>query len=387
MEVTQTSSSRSHPVALASEGALASNGPIVILHQFARDLAAPSDLNDILQKALLAATQITGAQHATVLLLDEQGQQIRYRVALHNGNLAALELVAKPIMHKGLAGWVARTRSTAIVQDTEQDQRWLHAPGLGDLRSALVTPLLYANQVLGILTLGSETPGHYLREHIYWIEIIGAHTAAAIKLTHATAPAALAFAAMPPRAQAVVALAAELRGLSAAATQLTPAVCFDDVLGAYSDTAGMVIGRNNGVAVQSSGDMLLAIFEPAGGETAAARAALELQSTVKELCEDWRVRLGLHIRGPNIGIACGQALLGRAETQRSQRRAVGPAIGQAIHLSELARSNEIVVAEPIGSALASERSMKLFALPPLRLGTLAQQKLYQLRPRHCAHPE
>jgi len=390
LDTSQTSTNRSHPIALADRTASATDASIALLHAFARDLFALPDLHDILRRALLTAVELTGAQHGTLLLLDQSGEQIRYRVALDNGNLAPLELVAKPMMSKGLAGWVVRARQTALVHDTEQDQRWLPAPGLGDLRSALVMPLVCMGQVLGVLTLGSESPGHFFGEHVPLIEILGAQTASAIKLAQASAtddnhqpptaaPPDMALTMLPPRTQDTIALAAELRGLSAAAAKLPPEVCFEDVLNIYIQTIHRIVQDYGGMMVDINGDSLLAVFEAnGGGAVAAARAALAAQTSMQQLCGGWHQRFGLNIGPFDIGMAHGLALLDRMIPHQTSCRVVGAVIGQAARLCELARGGEILVADDMHLALNSIDGFELTALPPLHLGAAITQRIYRL---------
>ena len=382
--MSQTSTNRIHPVALATESASISSASIALLHQFSHDLIASHDLNVILRKAVLAAAQLTDAQHATLLLLNSTGQQIQYRIALDNGNLAPLELVAKPMMRKGMAGWVVHSHTTALVHDTENDRRWLPGPGLGDLRSALVAPLIYAERVLGILTLGSEQPGHYLPEHVRLIEILCAHVAGALYLARATRPKDEPPASSSlPRTQDTVALASELRGFSLAAANLAPNICFGEVLDVCSRTLAQIVRRHHGLITHADADTLLAVFEAAGnGAGTAACAALEIQAALQRLGADWQ-QLGLMAALPNIGIASGTALLGRLSADGKTNSAVGPVIARSLRLRELARSGEILTCDTISATLSSSNRFEITALPPLRLGTMMTEQIYRLRPAHA----
>jgi class 3 adenylate cyclase len=341
---------------LADECAPGFADSIARLHRFARDLIATPDLNAILQKALLAAAQLTCAHHATLLLLDESGQQIHYRVALDSGNLAPLELIAKPMMSKGLAGLVARDRVTALVEDTEQDPRWLPGPGLGDLRSAVVAPLIYSDQVLAILTLGSETPKHFGAAHLQLVEILGAQTALAIQLArvegtsnicHLPHPVAELPATPNPTLleQEMIALAVELRGLSTATAKLAHGIFFEQELDRYIQANSTIIRRYNGMMVQTDSETLLAVFEAGyDGARAAAQAALELQASFQQRRADWQQHFGIRVGMLNIGIGQGTTLLGADDGGPAPRHALGMAIAQATRLRKLARGGEILVA-------------------------------------------
>src|SRR5215211_1463206 len=98
--MSSTRTDRTATASLAVGAAASDDVMIEALHGFAQHIADAPDLSALLRSALLAATRLTGAHHATALLLDDQAQHIRFRVALDSGNLAPLELVAKPMMQR-----------------------------------------------------------------------------------------------------------------------------------------------------------------------------------------------------------------------------------------------------------------------------------------------
>ena len=73
--MSQTSMDRTAMASLAAGGAASENDMIEALHGFAQHIADAPELSALLRSALLAATRLTGARHATALLLDEQAQQ------------------------------------------------------------------------------------------------------------------------------------------------------------------------------------------------------------------------------------------------------------------------------------------------------------------------
>ncbi len=375
----QTSINRTRTVALAASGAPAD--AISALHQFALDLVARTDLYDILACAVSTAAQITSANHATLLLLEPGGEQVRYRVALASGNLAPLELVARPMMQKGMAGWVARERRAAIVPDTAGDPRWLPGPGSGDLRSALVAPLLAADQVLGVITLGHEATGHFRTDQLNLLEIIGAQTALAIERARLadrppTQPTRAPTAQLPePTDQIAALLVAELRGLSTAAATLPPTDGFGEVLGAFFQTARLVITRHGGTIVNLSGDTLSAIFPDQLGTIAAALAAHELRAMAQRLRERWQVRFGLSVAALGCGIGYGQVTIGTLELDQPVAHVVGEALDLARRLCELARA-EILVSAQAARQLAGAQQIRLEPLSPIRLPGQPSQAIY-----------
>jgi class 3 adenylate cyclase len=382
------------PLAAALEAT--EDNPIEALHGFAQDIASEPDLSALLRSALLAATRLTGARHATALLLDDQAQNIRYRVALDSGNLAPLELVAKPMMRRGMAGWVARERVAALVADTEQDERWLPGPGLGDLRSAIVAPLLLGPRMLGMITLGHEMAGHFSSTHLHLLEVLCAPVALAVDRARFvsnsagspdpwSAPAGAKLSAAPepgqpqprPSARLIVALSAELRGLSSMAADLEPEALFDDVIDAYFTLMGSIIRQCSGDIDSIAGDTLLAIFSDSErGADHAARAALQMRVSAAQLGARWRTRLGVDAGSLDIGIARGAAAIGVLSLIPGGRRAVGPVVGAAARLRELARGGEILVSGDVAQQLGQAFAVR--ALPPLRLPDGAAQSIFRV---------
>jgi class 3 adenylate cyclase len=382
----QTGMDRRATAALAAVNDTANGDTIAALHRFALDMAGPSDLDELLKSALLAAARLTGAAHATVLLLDEQGQQIRYRVALDNGNLAPLDLVAGPMMSRGLAGWVARERQAALIPDTEQDSRWLPGPGLGDLRSAVVAPLLCYDRMLGMITLGHEAPGHFTPNHLRLLEIVCAPIALAVdhaRLMESRADAPHAWPGQPePAVCEVVALSAELRGLTGAAAKLAPAALFGEVLDVYLQTMDEIVRQHAGILDNIAGDTLLAIFSRAERAAAdAVQAAMAMRAGAQRLCAEWRARQGISMGSLDIGIALGSAAIGSLSTRPGAGHAVGEVLGAATRLRELARSGEILVSSAVAAALDAG-TFTVEALQPLRLRDAAPQQIFRIDTRN-----
>jgi class 3 adenylate cyclase len=392
----QTSTDRTATAPLAAAAEASEDNPLEALHGFAQDIAGALDLSALLRSALLAAARLTGARHATALLLDDQAQQISFRVALDSGNLAPLELVAKPMMRRGLAGWVARERVAALVDDTERDPRWLPGPGLGDLRSAIVAPLLLGPRLLGMITLGHEAPGHFSTTALRMLEVICAPVALAIE--HArfasaatsppdpwSAPAGAKLAPTPapgatlarPSARLIVALAAELRGLTNLAADLPPEALFDEVLDAYFALMDAIVRQYGGDVDSIAGDTLLATFShPQHGAADAAHAALEMRASAAQLVAQWRASLGVSAGSLDIGIARGEAAIGVLRLSPGASRAVGPVVGTAMRLRDLARGGEILVSGDVAGQL--DQAFAIRELRPLRLSDGATQPIFHL---------
>jgi class 3 adenylate cyclase len=377
-----------------AEAARAAQNRLAALEQAAHDLGDDHDLDEVLRRVMAASAALTASSHATVLLLDESGGRITHRIALDSGNIAPLELVAGPMMRQGLAGWVAREHRAVLIDDTEQDTRWLPGPGLGDLRSALVVPLLLAGRPLGILTLGHDQPGHYDQEHLRLLEALGAQAALAIenaRLTGDRHPLERTVATSAPilahtshaGVQDAIVIYADLRGLTRAGERLTPEALVDQVLNVFATTLAEVAQNYGGTVEQRSGDGFLAIFgcsEPRSDDALrAVQAALAIRQATTRLRASWRARLGIDI-GVAVGLGRGSVVSRVGAGDRPNYAAIGDAVTSASRLQALARAGEILAAAEVVEDLnGAGARFDVEALPPLPLGDQhSPQRIYRV---------
>jgi PAS domain S-box-containing protein len=72
-------------------------------------------------------------------------------------------------LRKGLAGWVAEHREVAVISDTSKDERWHRRqddePSQTGPKSAMSTPLLAKDELVGVMTLVHPNPGTFSEDH------------------------------------------------------------------------------------------------------------------------------------------------------------------------------------------------------------------------------
>ncbi len=127
-----------------------------LLYSISRELTEQLDLRELLQRILQLTLQAVGAPAGSILVLDEQGEASEGAIAtggkVHDHSTEQL----RDTYEHGLAGWVVENRQAALLEDTQDDPRWLHKPGEekeGDSRSAISVPLIARDRVVGVLTL------------------------------------------------------------------------------------------------------------------------------------------------------------------------------------------------------------------------------------------
>lgn len=127
-----------------------------LLYSISRELTEQLDLRELLQRILQLTLQAVGAPAGSILVLDEQGEASEGAIAtggkVHDHSTEQL----RDTYEHGLAGWVVENRQAALLEDTQQDPRWLHKPEEekeGESRSAICVPLIARDRVVGVLTL------------------------------------------------------------------------------------------------------------------------------------------------------------------------------------------------------------------------------------------
>ena len=188
------------------------------LEAFSERLAACGDLDSLLDTGLDALSTIFGIDHSFVMALDEDGARL-YTLASHG--YAESGEGSEVWVGEGILGVAAerrvvvRTTSLAremifsravrsAVQHRGKENRLekeIALPGLPNLQSQLVAPLVARDWLLGVLCLQSPVTGRFLAGDERLIQIAARHLAATMALL--ARPDATVPKAAPPRRAAV----------------------------------------------------------------------------------------------------------------------------------------------------------------------------------------
>jgi GAF domain-containing protein len=110
-------------------------------------------------RALLAAIvevarSIFGAKASSILLLDEEAQELVFEAVVGEGEDTLLG--TRFPVGTGIAGWVLATRTPLVIEDVQNDPRWSRnvAEGTGYVPKGLMAaPLLHGERALGVLSV------------------------------------------------------------------------------------------------------------------------------------------------------------------------------------------------------------------------------------------
>jgi D-sedoheptulose 7-phosphate isomerase len=126
--------------------------PADLLSRISEEFAANLDLHNLLMRLLNHTVNYLGATSGSIVVLDEKGDVVDGASAYTGKTDIKPEELFSDTVRNGLAGWVVENRRPAIVENTEEDPRWLRRTWETS-RSAICIPLMTMDRVIGILTL------------------------------------------------------------------------------------------------------------------------------------------------------------------------------------------------------------------------------------------
>ncbi len=141
---------------------------LATIHQISTEVSSTLDLDALLSTSLQLLADITRAEHASIMLVEQDDSSLMVTRAVLGVPANPNNYVRFP-MGSGIAGWVAQHRVGLIVDDVNKDERWITAPG-GSLRkregAMIAVPLVVQGDVLGVLTLSHRQTGFFHEGHL-----------------------------------------------------------------------------------------------------------------------------------------------------------------------------------------------------------------------------
>jgi NtrC-family two-component system sensor histidine kinase KinB len=147
-----------------------------VIYHLNRELARHLDLSEVLSRTLELLVQSLNATGGSIAVLAEDGRLIDASMAVGGSIISKAVQQLAPALRQGLAGWVLSNGKVALVEDTQNDPRWIpadpkHAPAhpaqaSHPTRSAVSAPLLGREGVVGVITLVHTSTNHFHGEDL-----------------------------------------------------------------------------------------------------------------------------------------------------------------------------------------------------------------------------
>ncbi len=138
----------------------------------------------LLSAIVEVARAIFGAKASSILLLDEESDELVFEAVVGEGEESLLG-VRFPADH-GIAGWVLATRTPLVIEDVRKDPRFAAdvAEGTGYVPSGLMAaPLLYDEEIFGVLeVLDRPERAHFSLQEMDLLGLFANQAAIAVDL-------------------------------------------------------------------------------------------------------------------------------------------------------------------------------------------------------------
>lgn len=139
------------------------------------------ELDKVLDRVIKLAAKSVGAEKTSLFLNEDQ--QVDWRHIFTSRDLDPDDAfkVVNRVLDDGFAGWVMRNKQGDIIQDTQEDGRWLFFPDDElPVRSVLCVPFIYEDDVIAVVTLTHSQAEHFTDYHLRLMTIIANQATVAI---------------------------------------------------------------------------------------------------------------------------------------------------------------------------------------------------------------
>jgi sigma-B regulation protein RsbU (phosphoserine phosphatase) len=150
---------------------------LLLLNEIARELTSILNLDELLGRIADLLRRLIDFQIFSILLLDSSGEKLQHRFSLRfNENVHVKREIP---LGRGVVGYAAQTRQAVLVPDVSKDPRYIE--GNPETRSELAVPLIYKDNVIGVLDMEHTRRGFFTDDHRRTMMTLAAQVAIAIE--------------------------------------------------------------------------------------------------------------------------------------------------------------------------------------------------------------
>jgi len=150
---------------------------LAALYEVGRRLASTQDLGELLLQIAQVTRRLVDYQTFAVFLLDADGKHLTPRYAEGFRELY-VQTVRVPV-GEGLVGQAAQRQEVLWIPDAQQDPRYVRriSDSGDEVRSELIIPLIYRDETVGVLDVGSTRPAQFSEEELAYLKVLGTQVA------------------------------------------------------------------------------------------------------------------------------------------------------------------------------------------------------------------
>lgn len=146
-----------------------------LLHHITTTAASGTTLEEALESAVNGLQVTLGGDRVAILLADRDKKMLEVKASMgYAEEISKFQIE----IGSGITGWVAAHRCPLRVRDVGEDPRYV--PASSNTRSELAIPLIYRNELLGVLNVESEQVDAYTENDEEMLGTLGGSLAAII---------------------------------------------------------------------------------------------------------------------------------------------------------------------------------------------------------------
>lgn len=136
------------------------------------------ELDNLLDRAVGLIGDMLGCYVSSILLAE--GEHLVLRAISRTDALPQVNRFRIKIGEEGVTGWVARTGIPYLVADVSKEPRYVPVEGASDTRSELAVPIIFREQVVGVLNVESTEPDDFSQADVATLQTIADQLAIAV---------------------------------------------------------------------------------------------------------------------------------------------------------------------------------------------------------------
>lgn len=152
-----------------------------ILHDVGSLLVSTLDQTVVRHRAMEAITKIMSAETGSLLLVDDERQELYFEVALGEKGKTLKEV--RLGMGEGIAGWVAKHGKPLIIDDVTQDRRFqgrMDKKSKFQTRNMICVPVEIKGKTIGVLQAINRLDGTFTRDDLRLFQLFSNQVAIAL---------------------------------------------------------------------------------------------------------------------------------------------------------------------------------------------------------------
>jgi len=150
---------------------------LVLLNEIARELTSILNVDELLKRIGELLSRLIDYQMFSILLLDSTGQKLEHRFSLRFQE--NIQLKHEIPQGRGVVGYAAEHKEAVLVPDVSKDPRYIKLNP--ETRSELAVPLIYKDNVIGVLDLEHTRRGFFTDDHKRTVTTLAAQVAIALE--------------------------------------------------------------------------------------------------------------------------------------------------------------------------------------------------------------